>query len=333
MQRYATMDIQYSRGCPFDCEFCNITQLNGRKPRLKSSRQFLAELDALLAAGWRGGIFIVDDNFIGNRPVLKNHLLPALIGWQETHGRPFSFSTEASINLADDPELTGLMVRAGFTSVFIGIETPEDGSLAECGKTQNRGRDLVASIRALQEAGLAVSGGFIVGFDNDTPETFDAQIGFIQRSGIVMAMVGLLSALPGTKLSERLRGENRLIEGASGNNMDGSINFIPSMEYKTLLSGYQRILKTIYAQPQYYARVRTFLDAYRPPRIGGGGRIGLRDIKALLKSFWRLGILGRGQHHFWALVLRSLFKYPKKFPLAITMAIYGFHFRHVVARL
>lgn len=332
LRYYASVDIQYSRGCPFDCEFCNITQLNGRRPRTKSPEQFLHELDLLLAAGWRGGVFIVDDNFIGNRPLLKQLLLPALVAWQETHHHPFAFNTEVSINLADDPELMGLMVAAGFNSVFVGIETPDDGSLAECGKTQNRGRDLAGAVRTLQQGGLAVSGGFIVGFDNDSPEIFDTQISFIQQTGIVMAMVGLLTALPGTKLSRRLLQEHRLLEMTSGNNMDGSLNFIPKMEYKTLMQGYRRILSTIYAQPQFYRRVRVFLDQYRPPR-GNGSRITLRDLRALLRSFWKLGILARGRLHFWALALRSLRKYPRKFPMAITMAIYGFHFRHVVARI
>lgn len=332
MKRYASIDIQYSRGCPYDCEFCNITQLNGRIPRTKSPEQFLLELESLLSAGWKGGIFIVDDNFIGNRKQLKEKLLPELIRWQENHNYPFTFSTEVSINLADDPQLISQMVNAGFNAVFVGIETPSTNALTECGKTQNLHRNLTESIHALQRMGLTVSGGFIVGFDSDSPEIFDTQIEFIQQSGIVMAMVGLLSALPGTKLASRLKKEKRLLEIASGNNMDGSINFIPKMEYKTLIRGYHNILKTIYAQPQFYRRITNFLDNFRQPR-GIGNRISFREIKALIRSFWKLGILGRGRHHFWWLIIRSLFKYPRKFPLAVTMAIYGFHFRHVVSKI
>jgi radical SAM superfamily enzyme YgiQ (UPF0313 family) len=195
---YASMSIQYSRGCPYDCEFCDITTLYGHKQRLKTVEQMLAELDALYERGWRGSVFIVDDNFIGNKVRLKNEVLPAIIEWMEAHEHPFWFITEASINLADDEELMDLMRRAGFVHVFVGIETPDEESLKECNKFANLNRNLISSVKKIQNYGMQVSGGFIVGFDNDTPSIFERQIKFIQQSGIVTAMVGLLNAPKGT---------------------------------------------------------------------------------------------------------------------------------------
>ena len=228
LKKYATMDVQYSRGCPHDCEFCNITTLYGHRPRTKSTAQFLAELDSLHAAGWRDSVFVVDDNFIGNRRKLRTDLLPALVEWSERNGHPFEFSTEATIELSDDEELMELMVRAGFRMVFVGIETPDEGSLAECNKVQNRGRDLVESVKILQRHGLEVTGGFIVGFDSDRPDIFDRQIRFIQNSGIMTAMVGVLQAPLGTRLFQRLKDENRLLDSWTGNNMDAE--FPPAHE-------------------------------------------------------------------------------------------------------
>ena len=193
LRHYDTVSIQFSRGCPFNCDFCNITALLGHKPRTKTAAQIIAELESLYAIGWRGNVFFVDDNFIGNKKILKTEVLPALIAWRQGKmGMPFS--TELSINLADDAELMRLLVEAGFTTVFVGIETPTDAGLSECGKSQNRNRDLVASVKRLQRAGLQVQGGFIVGFDSDSPAIFQQQVDFIQMSGIVTAMVGLLQA-------------------------------------------------------------------------------------------------------------------------------------------
>ena len=210
LRRYASMCIQYSRGCPFDCEFCDVTVRFGHRPRTKTAAQIIAELDSLHRLGWRGPVFFVDDNLIGNKRALKTELLPALIDWQEGR-RGVPLYTEASINLADDEELMHLMAEAGFDMVFIGIETPDESSLAECNKRQNQHRDLVADVKRIQRAGLQVQGGFIVGFDSDTPTIFHRQIEFIQKSGIVTAMVGLLNALPDTKLYARLKREGRLL--------------------------------------------------------------------------------------------------------------------------
>ena len=331
-KKYSTMSVQYSRGCPFNCEFCSITLLNGRQPRTKSQEQFLEELDALYQEGWRGAVFVVDDNFIGNKRKLKTELLPALIEWSKKRDYPFDFTTEVSVNLADDEVLVQLMVKAGFIATFIGVETPNDQSLVECGKTQNQHRDMVAAVKRLHRHGLIVFGGFIVGFDHDPPTIFEQQIRFIQKSGIVTAMVGLLNAPSGTRLFHRMKSENRLLHRMSGDNMDGSMNFIPKMNYQKLLAGYKNILRTIYSPKEYYERVKTFLQDYHLPSVKAP-KLTFRHIEAFVKSLWILGILEKGKRFFWKLLLFSLFRYPKKFPIALTMAIYGFHFRRIVGTI
>ena len=331
LKAYASMSIQYSRGCPFDCEFCNITVLYGRVPRTKSKEQVLAELEALHGLGWRNGVFVVDDNFIGNKGKLKKDILPALIGWMEERKHPFCLNTEGSINLADDKELMTLMVRAGFDTVFVGIESPNEESLAECGKFQNRNRDLISSVKKIQQAGLEVQAGFIVGFDKDPATIFERLIVFIQESGIATAMVGLLNAPHGTKLYHRLKTEGRLTKSPTGDNTDFSINFIPKMNADHLLSGYRKIINTIYSPKHYYARVKNFLKEYRPPKARGG-RLRLIHLKAAAKSVVRLGIIGRERFQYWKLFFWSLFRRPRLLGLAITLSIYGFHFRKVFAR-
>ncbi|GIV45543.1 MAG: B12-binding domain-containing radical SAM protein [Ignavibacterium sp.] len=329
MKKYASMSVQYSRGCPYDCEFCSITMLNGRKPRTKSSEQFIRELNRLCELGYKGAISVVDDNFIGNKRKLKEEFLPALINWSKEHNYIFNFITEVSVNLADDDELMNMMIEAGFNSVFVGIETPNSESLAECGKAQNLRRNLVDSVKKLQRAGFIVSGGFIVGFDNDTEKVFDEQIQFIQQSGITNAMVGLLNAPTGTKLYKRMKTEGRLLDMFSGNNMDASINFIPKMNYKTLIRGYSNLLHTIYSQKEYFKRVSEFLREYKVPKWQTS-KISIREIKAFLRLIWILGIVERGKKYFWKLLFLTVFKYPKKFTTAMTLAVYGYHFRRVI---
>jgi radical SAM superfamily enzyme YgiQ (UPF0313 family) len=331
LRRYASMSVQYSRGCPFDCEFCDVTAKLGHRPRTKSPAQVLAELDALVAHGWRGQVFFVDDNFIGNKRTLRAELLPRLIEWQRAHRRRLTFYTEASINLADDEPLVHQLVEAGFDSVFIGIETPDDAGLAECHKVQNRGRDLVADIRRLQHAGLQVQGGFIVGFDSDTASIFRRQVEFIQKSGIVTAMVGLLNALPDTKLHARLSREGRLLGRSSGDNVDGTTNFIPHMDVAELRAGYRRLMESLYAPRPYYRRVRTFLREYQPPRFS----FSLRPAHgwAFVRSCVSLGVLGRERFHYWHLLAWTCLRRPASLQLAITLAIYGHHFRRCSAAL
>jgi radical SAM superfamily enzyme YgiQ (UPF0313 family) len=327
-RKYASMNIQYSRGCPFDCDFCNITVLYGRVPRTKSAEQILAEFDALYAQRWKGGVFIVDDNFIGNKGKLKKEILPRIIEWMQKRNYPFTLYTEVSINLSDDEELMKLMAKAGFDQVFVGIESPNDESLAECSKLQNRNRDLIACVRKIQQAGLEVQAGFIVGFDKDPDSIFERLIGFIQESGIVTAMVGLLNAPHGTKLYHRMKEEGRLVKSATGDNTDFSINFVPKMSSESLLAGYRSILDTIYSPKHYYARVKKFLKEYRPVHVRGP-RYRFSHLKAGIKSVFRLGIIGKERFHYWKLIIWSLFRRPKLMSHAITLSIYGFHFRKV----
>ncbi len=327
-RKYATMNIQYSRGCPYDCEFCDITVLYGHQPRTKSGTQVIAEMDALYRTGWRGHVFFVDDNFIGNRVKLKKEVLPLMIEWMEATHYPFSLGTEASLNLADDPELLGLMARAGFEEVFVGIESPNAESLEECKKIPNKNRDLIASVKTLQKAGLQVQGGFIVGFDNDPLSIFDTLIRFVKESGIVVAMVGLLNAPINTRLYARLRKEDRLLKVFTGNNTDFSMNFVPKMNRQALLDGYRKILGTIYSPKEYYQRVTDFLKTHEPLRHHEAP-FRFAHLHALSKSMLLLGIMGKERVYYWKLFFWSLFRRPRHFSTAITLAIYGFHFRRV----
>jgi len=325
VHRYGSMALQYSRGCPFDCEFCDVTVKFGHLPRTKTAAQVIAELDGLHAAGWRGAVFFVDDNLIGNKRTLKAELLPALIAWQRRRREKFPFFTEASINLADDDELMRLMAEAGFDTVFVGIETPDAAALAECNKRQNQRRDLVADVKRIQRAGLQVQGGFIVGFDSDLKTIFQRQVEFIQASGIVTAMVGLLNALPDTKLHARLGREGRLLGRSSGDNVDGTMNFTPRMPVAQLIEGYRSILRRIYEPRPYYQRVRTFLREYRRPRVAAP--LNWRHAFALAWSSVRLGVVGRERFHYWRLLAWTLFHRPSLLQLSVTFAIYGHHFR------
>jgi radical SAM superfamily enzyme YgiQ (UPF0313 family) len=288
--------------------------------------QIVAELDGLYKLGWRGQIFFVDDNFIGNKKYLKTQLLPALINWRKDK-KGVSFYTEASINLVDDEPLMEMMVEAGFDAVFIGIETPDEECLAECNKKQNRNRDLIESVKRIQRSGLQVQGGFIVGFDNDTQSIFQRQIDFIQNSGIVTAMVGLLQAPVGTKLYERLKQEGRLVGHMSGDNVDGTTNIIPRMDLKVLRSGYRNIMCHIYSPKHYYSRIRAFLREYKAPKVEI--LLDFQRFMAFFRSNIQLGILGKGRFQYWKLLLWTLFRRPGLFPLAITLAIHGHHFRKI----
>jgi radical SAM superfamily enzyme YgiQ (UPF0313 family) len=326
MRRYASMNVQYSRGCPFDCEFCNITALYGRIPRTKTSQQVIAELDAIYRAGWRGNVFFVDDNFIGNKRSLKRELLPALIEWRKDKNGCVFF-TEASINLADDPELMTMMVQAGFDSVFIGIETPDEDSLAECSKLQNKNRNLLQDIRKIHHAGLQVMGGFIVGFDTDTRSIFQRQIDFIQNSGIVTAMVGMLQAPPGTRLFERLAREKRVSSEFSGDNVDGSTNIIPTMGLDNLIAGYHAIMRQIYSPRDYYQRVRLVLRELKVPVATS--HTDWQRFFALFRACLRLGVLGKERFYYWRLMIWTVWRKPRQLKLAVTLSIYGHHYRKI----
>ena len=331
IEKYATLMVQCSRGCPFNCEFCDITNLFGRKPRVKSGDQLLGELEAIYELGWRGTVFIVDDNFIGNKKKIKE-ILPRLIDWMKERRRPFTFITEASVNLADDGELIDLMVEAGFVSVFIGLETPNVASLRECEKNQNVGCNLEEAIGTLQESGLQVFGGYIVGFDNDDESIFNRQINFIQQTGVVTAMVGLLHAIPNTRLWQRLKGEDRLLLSATGDNTDGTINFIPKMDMDRLMEGYREVVRTIYSPRNFYKRVSRFLERYQPRHKR---KMGLAEFKAFLKTIFYLGMLGNGssQWYFWKMLVKSSLFHRRSFTEAMTLMVYGHHFRKVAKKV
>jgi radical SAM superfamily enzyme YgiQ (UPF0313 family) len=326
LKQYAAMSIQFSRGCPFDCEFCNVTALFGHQPRIKTAHQIISELDYLYGLGWRGPIFFVDDNFIGNKKYLKTSLLPSLIEWRKNK-KGIPFNTEASANLADDKPLMEMMVKAGFDTVFIGIETPDEESLAECNKKQNKNRDLLETVKRIQRAGLQVQGGFIVGFDHDTRSIFQRQVEFIQKSGIVTAMVGLLQAPAGTKLYKRLKKEGRLAGYLSGDNVDGTTNIIPKMGLDELREGYRKIMQQIYSPKLYYQRIKTFLREYKATGIKNP--LSFQRFLALFRSGIRLGIFGRERFHYWKILLWTLCRRPGLIPLAITLSIYGHHFRKI----
>ena len=325
---YATMSMQISRGCPFNCDFCDIIIMNGRVPRLKSPDQVINEMDALYDYGWRGGVFIVDDNFIGNKKEAKE-ILGRIVEWMDIKGRPFTLLTEASINLADDEKLMTLMQRANFDSVFIGIETPEEEALLSCGKLHNTKKDLVEKVKIIQRNGLEVQGGFILGFDTDTSTTFDTMIKFIQKSGIVSAMVGLLHAIPETTLYKKLVEQDRIIAIPTGDNTDFSLNFRPEMDIDALIAGYKKVLNTIFAPKYYNKRIITYLKEYR--KLAVHTKMSLRmQIKALSKTIWKLGIKGRGQFHFWKLIIWTIFRKPSLISEAVTHSIYGYHYRTVI---
>ncbi len=327
---YATMSVQFSRGCPFNCEFCDIVALYGRVPRAKSPGQMLAELDALLEAGWNGPIFVVDDNFIGHKTRAKE-LLRAMIDWRVRRKARVSFSTEASLNLVDDDELLELMVAAGFKKVFVGLETPEESSLTECAKLQNTARDLVAAVGKIHKAGIEVMGGFIVGFDHDPSNIFERQRRFIQEAGVVTAMVGLLNALPQTRLFARLKREGRILRESTGNNLDGILNFVPRLDRQLLVDGYRALLRHLYSPRVYYDRALTFLRQYRPR--GPSVHRSWSDLSAFVKSLWLIGVRTRGRREYWKYFTKTLLLYPRAFGEAMNLAIAGYHFRKVASNL
>lgn len=326
---YASMAIQHSRGCPFACEFCDIWKLYGRRPRVKSPQRVLAELDALCAVGWRGSVFFVDDNFIGNRRLAKRSL-EALERWQRDHGFPFRFYTEASVNLGDDDELLRRMRDAGFNFVFLGIESPSVESLTGAHKRVNAGLDLLQAVRRIQAHGIEVSSGFIVGFDEDTEEIFDRQLAFIREAGIPLAMVGILTALEGTELHDRLRREGRLLDESRGNNThEFTANFLTRMPAERLSAGYKRLMRTLYDPTlgDYFDRCRRLLDRLGPnPRYVR--RVAANEVRALLRTL-RTVFTSRYGRPYLRFLLWCARRHPGRFPEAVRLAIQGFHFEAI----
>jgi radical SAM superfamily enzyme YgiQ (UPF0313 family) len=326
--RYSSMSVQYSRGCPFRCEFCDIIEIYGRVPRTKTNEQILAELDALHRVGWRGTLFVVDDNFIGNKKNVKR-LLPELAEWQERHGKPFSLVTEASVNLAEDATLLDLMRRAAFRRVFLGIETPVEESLREAQKGQNTRSDLLESVRTIQSYGMEVMAGFIVGFDSDPEDIFERQIRFIRESAIPLAMVGLLTALPDTQLWRRLAREGRLLAESTGNNTDCSLNFIPTMNPARIVEGYRSILKTIYSPREFYERALAMLERVGPRPVEPRHGSALESFTTLVRVALTLGVRDSDRAEFWRYLRSAVSGHKERLADAITLAAMGYHFRKV----
>jgi len=325
-RKYLSMAVQFSRGCPFQCEFCDIITMYGRKPRVKSPDQVIAECDALRRLGWRGRVFVVDDNFIGNhRHALV--LAERIAAWQQEHGYPVSFMTEASMDLALHPALIEAMVRANFWSVFVGIESPSRESLAETKKFQNLRADPLECIRTIQRAGLWVTGGFIVGFDADTEDIFDRQVDFIERAAIVCAMTGFLEALPTTPLYERLARQGRLIEGSRPRGVFKPPNFRTQMPLRTLLAGNRQTLRTIYAPPVYFARSLRSLEEWTPSEYHHLPRLNV--VAVLGRSFVKQGLLSSYRREYWKFlfaVVRRWRGQRKRLWLGFSMLIAAHHF-------
>jgi len=334
LKQYTSMAIQYSRGCPFHCEFCDIIEIFGRVCRVKAADQIIAELDALADLGFEGSVFLVDDNFIGNkREVVK--LLPRIAAWQEAHGRPYELYTEVSINLAAEPALMEAMVNAGFSTVFVGIETPSVVALAAAGKMQNLRLRPEEAVMTMTRAGLEVMGGFIVGFDSDGPDIFDAQRELIQSSPVALAMVGMLMAIPGTRLWRRLEREGRL-RGRAGGDQFARCNFDPTMDEETLLRGYRELMADLYSAEAYYERCHAYVAQVGPIPVSGGR--GIEDIKYFLKAALRIGVQSPRRFLFWGLLYRALGSAPQALKWSVVKALQGEHMiryteEHVLPRL
>ncbi len=328
MSRYSSMAIQYSRGCPFNCEFCDIIEIYGRVPRTKTNEQMLAEFDALYRTGWRGPLFVVDDNFIGNKKNVRR-LMPDLCEWMERHKHPFRLFTEASVNLADDDELLAMMKRANFRRVFLGIETPVEESLKETQKSQNTRRSLIESVRRIQSYGMEVMAGFIVGFDHDPADIFQRQIDFIRESAIPMAMVGILSALPDTQLWRRLEREGRLLSEGAGTNTEASLNFVPKMDRQILIDGYKKIMRTIYSPTEYYERVRNSLKFTTSTGYTPAKAFKKEYILGFFRVLFRLGMADPSRKEFWRFLGRVYKERRDLIGDAVVLAVMGYHFRKI----
>ncbi|WP_242360318.1 MULTISPECIES: B12-binding domain-containing radical SAM protein [Anaeromyxobacter] len=322
LPRYANHALQYSRGCPFRCEFCDIIELFGRVPRVKSPEQVVAELDALHARGARGALFFVDDNFVGNRREVAR-LLPVLRAWQERHGFPFQLCTEASLDLASAPELVAEMVAAGFQEVFLGIETPSAAALAETGKSQNLRMPPGRAVETLTRAGLEVFSGFIVGFDSEGPDIFDRQLELISGLPVPRAMVGLLVAMPGTRLWRRLEQEGRLRGDGSGDAFERP-NFVPAQDERVLLAGYRRLVAALYAPERYYARCTLAIDQLPlRPRAASDAGAAEGSLAAVARIAWGIGVVSPRRLHFWRLVGHALRRGAGALPRALALAVIG----------
>jgi radical SAM superfamily enzyme YgiQ (UPF0313 family) len=319
---YHAIGVQWGRGCPFRCEFCDIVELFGRQPRTKAPEQFCRELDVVLATGFRGSLFVVDDNFVGNRKETLN-LLEPLGEWMRQHRFPFQIFTEASVDLANCDDLIAKMVAAGFDSVFVGIETPSPKALRETHKTQNLALDLEAAVEKLIRSGLDVMAGFIMGFDADDAAALDRQRRWVLRSAIPQAMIGILTALPGTQLERRLVREGRLIDRSSGETF-GRPNFRTHVPEDTLLETYGDAIREIYEPEQYFARCLRAIEL-RPGTDSAMSLPWRYAIGCLLRSLWHQGILGDYRRAYWRFLGKVVRRAPRRLARAVALAIAGEH--------
>jgi radical SAM superfamily enzyme YgiQ (UPF0313 family) len=347
-EHYLFIGIQFSRGCPFNCEFCDIIELYGRVPRTKTNEQMLAELDRLYALGYRGHLDFVDDNFIGNKKALKR-FLPVLTNWQKKRHYPFRFSTEASLNLADDPELLEMMRAANFFAVFVGIESSNTETLVAAQKKQNAWRSMEESVFAIYSAGIYVLAGFIVGFDTDTEEVAADMVGCIAATSIPVCMVGLLTALPNTQMTRRLEREGRLYPGydsydagksGQGDQCTGGINFVPLRPKRDILQDYKKVLERIYTPQAYLTRVGVVGRALRRPYLMQMRRPSYiaKDLRTLARVIWKMSTSGQEQARlFRSLVLSTLLRNPLAFESVVTMVVIYLHVgpfaQHVISVL
>ncbi len=341
LQHYMHVGVQFSRGCPFDCEFCNVIELNGRKPRTKTVEQVLAELDRLYSLGHRGHVDFVDDNLIGNRGRAKP-LLRGLAGWLAERGHPFEFTTEASLNLADDDELLALMKAANFFAVFVGIETPDPAALVEAHKMQNTRRDIAESIQKIHRAGIFVNAGFIIGFDAERGSIADSMVDCIEATSIPVCMVGLLYALPGTRLARRLQAEGRLHADAHSVHEDDAdqctsgLNFATRRPRNEMLADYRAVLQRIYSPEAYFGRVRRVgreLDR-SSHRLRVPLRHVLRDLRSFGRIATRLGWREPGARRaFWGAMVDCLLHNPRALKISASFAALYLHFGPFSQRL
>ena len=329
LKKYTFMSVQFSRGCPFTCEFCDIITLYGRRPRTKSPAQLIGELDALLQLGWRKGVFVVDDNFIGNHKAALE-LAGELERWQRRNRYPFGFVTEASIDLASRSGLLDAMVKANFCRVFIGIETPSAESLKEAKKFQNLRRDPLDCIHFIQQHGLWVMGGFIVGFDSDPPDIFDRQIEFVERAAIPWAMAGVLQAPPTTPLYERMKREGRLVQASPEPSNFSPPNFRTVLPLPELLGGTKQMLLTLYDPRRFYKRVFDSLERWQvQPEQGAPALSLMYRLRVVFKSIWRQGVLSGYRRAYWYFLGRLMMRWglnPQKRRLGFELALSGHHF-------
>lgn len=336
LDRYLFPGVQFARGCPFNCEFCDIIELFGRVPRLKQADQLLRELDALYALGHRGLVDIVDDNFIGNKRDVKK-FLPQLIAWQQAHGFPFEFATEASVNLSADDELLSLMQRANFATVFMGIESPDEETLRQTQKGQNTKRELSSSLRKIYSYGMWVSCGYIVGFDGERGTVAPGVQELISASSTPIAMVGLLFALPGTQLTRRLEREGRLQKNfdivvghgeGPGDQCTAGLNFVTRRPRLDILRDYREIIESIYSPGKYFQRVAGVvaeLDCSQK-KLSLTWRHYFRDVRGLTRILWRQGVMASYRMLFWRTLVKLLLTNPKSLRYGVNLMAFYLHF-------